>query len=342
MKRLRILTGKHAGASLDLRPGQHSTGTDHAHDITITDWRFAPLHLVVAEDDQVSARWSESDGAGEHFERQHRFTDFEPRAFGDIVVCLGPVDAEWPTDIQLLDAIFRPTPGRMARWAGARLRARTSVLLGGLLMACAIGTLGLMTAQQADRPAEKESLASLSQRVQQALARTGAPGLKVQPDAAGRLVVVGLVNSTEQARAVGAALQGVAGPVAVVPRVTVAAEVAETIRSSVGLAGAQVKHLGEGRFAFTGETQDPGSVRQAIDRVRADLGDVVSHIDVTLEQADQRPANVPVLSSMKDDEVSVVQTRDGVKHLVVTEPAPTAWVDQALSISPGVSPVERQ
>jgi type III secretion protein D len=333
MKRLRILTGRHAGASLDLALGPHTTGAEPDSDVAITDWTIAPLHIVVSDSDEVLASWSEADAAGVAVQQTHCFVDFEPRAFGDIVLCVGPADQAWPSDLQLLDSTFKPTPRRVARWAGARLRAGAASLLAGasVLALCVMGSVALMSAPKAEMP--PETVASMTARVRQALAQAGQPELKVQPDRMG-LLIVGMVESTEQAQAVNAAVHGIAGPVAVVLRVAVAAEVAETIRSTVGLAGAEVKHVGDGVFSYTGEAQDPKAVRQAIDRVSADLGDVVRRIDVTLEQTDKQTADIPILSSLKDDEISVVQTRDGVKHLVVAEPERAVSASKALSLPP--------
>jgi type III secretion protein D len=337
MKRLRILTGRHAGASLDLPSGQHHTGPDHDCDISINDWTFAPLQLSLDDSGEVTARWYLAGSAEPPATpSQHRFTDFQPRAFGDIVLCFGPVDQPWPSDLQLLDSTFQPTPQRVARWAGMRLRAGAASVVGGavVLSLCVMASVLMMGAPKANKPAE--TVASVTARVQQLVSQSGVRGLKVEVDPSNRsgVLVSGMVETAAQSRSLSTALAGLSSTLPVLQRVAVASDVAESIRSSVGVAGAEVKYMGAGVFAYTAETNDAKAVRQAIDRVSADLGDAVRRIDVTLELGDKKPVDVPILSSMKDGEISVVQTRDGVKHLVVTEPERTVAVGKALSLPP--------
>jgi type III secretion protein D len=353
-KRIRILTGQHAGASLDLDTGHHSTGPDHDCDIAITDWTFAPLQISVGEGGEVVAQWADTTpavaglataattgtGTGTGPKplptQQHRFSDFQPHAFGDIVLCVGPLDQAWPTDLQLLDSTFQPTPQRVVRWAGTRLRASaTSVLAGaGVLSLCVMGSVLMMEAPKASKPVE--TAASVVARVEHAIQQSGLAGLKVEGDGATTpgVLVSGMVATAEQARRLNSAIASVVTALPVTQRVSLATDVAESIRSTVGLAGAEVKYVGDRVFAFTGETPDAKAVRQAIDRVTVDLGDAVRRIEVTLEQGDKKPVEVPILSSMNDGEISVVQTRDGVKHLVVTEPENTVSVNTALSLRP--------
>ena len=106
MKRLRILTGRHVGAHLDLADGAHVVGAGNDCDITITDWTFAPLELVVAADG-VTCRWygqatPAAPDARPEAERRLVLADLAPREFDGIVLCVGPVDAPWPCDVQLL------------------------------------------------------------------------------------------------------------------------------------------------------------------------------------------------------------------------------------------------
>ncbi|WP_207888563.1 hypothetical protein, partial [Pseudomonas sp. 30_B] len=60
MKLLRILTGVHAGAQLQLAPGTHRIGSDDGADIRLTDWHAADLLLHV-KDDVVRAQFVETD-----------------------------------------------------------------------------------------------------------------------------------------------------------------------------------------------------------------------------------------------------------------------------------------
>ena len=44
-KRLRVLSGRHAGACLELEPGEHTIGAAHENDIAISDWT-APTQVL--------------------------------------------------------------------------------------------------------------------------------------------------------------------------------------------------------------------------------------------------------------------------------------------------------
>jgi type III secretion protein D len=353
MKRVRILTGKHAGASLDLSVGSHSIGFDHECDISISDWTFTPLRLIVGADDNVIGCWFDESGGGsatptaapaalsegavavlaaEHPAQSHRFNSFEPHAFRDIVLCIGPVDQDWPTDMQLLDKTFQPTPQRLAQWAGSRLRARATTVFAGVavLALCSIvGTLVFTNEPQAVKPVD--TLQTVTARLQSAIRVAGVNNLTIKADTAG-LVVSGMVETNEQANAVRNALRSTSSPFPISQRFSIASDVAESIRSTVGLPSAQVKHLGDGVFAYAADTPNTKVAKQAVERVAADLSGVVKRIEVTLEETQKKPVEVPILSSMKDDEISIVQTRDGQKHLVVSEVDPAVTARQALSI----------
>lgn len=348
MKRIRFLTGKHAGACLDLAHGIHTIGQDDDNDISITDWTFAPLDISVSDDGAVNASWSETpageSGAssvdrgdrGESGRAVKGFADFEPQAFGDIVVCVGPVDGDWPTDMVLLGAAFPPTPQRLAQWAGSELRrSRAPLFVGIAVLALLSLGLALFSAAPADaslRAQQRESIEQVQARLRAAVKPMGGQKLEIGIDGGGGLVVTGLLETPEQARTLRAELDAQKSPYPITHRYSTATAVAESIRSAVGVAGAEVKYAGDGVFTFTAEVTDTKAVREAIDRVAADLAPAVRRIDPTLETTEKDKAQVPVLSSMTAGDVSIVQTRDGQKHLVVTAPESTVSVRSALSI----------
>jgi len=111
-------------------------------------------------------------------------------------------------------------------------------------------------------------------------------------------------------------------PFPLVQRVSVASDVAETIRSAVGLPGARITYQGQGVFSFAVKSSDVAATQAMLDRVRADLAPVVRRIDAVLEEPPAKmPAMSPVLSALSAEGVSVMETRDGMKHLVMAEPA---------------------
>lgn len=337
MKRLRILTGRHVGAALDLPPGTHLIGPGGDCDVIITDWSFAPLRLHVGEDGdgEVMAEWTaagsgsseEPLSAGTPQAQWRKLADFEPREFEGTVLCLGPASGAWPPDVALLDAVFQPTPQRVARWAGSKLRTRrVAALSAAVVMALGLVVSAVLAgARQPQAPAP--TLETARHSLQQELDRLQAGPLHVKVEQTA-LVVTGLIDTADQAATVHAAVRAHRGPFPMLPRFTVATDVAETIRSTVGLPNATVKHLGDGVFSYVAEVADERAARSAIERVSNDLAPAVKRIDATFEHTESNSG--PILSRLTVDGISVVQTRDGVKHLVVK---PAVSTRDALNLS---------
>ena len=142
----------------------------------------------------------------------------------------------------------------------------------------------------------------------------------------GGLVVEGLVDDTRQAALAAHAIDAAPPQFLVARHVSVATDVAETIRSAVGLAGARIAYRGNGVFDYSVATDDVAATQAAVDRVAADLAPTVRRIDAVLqENAGAQPAAPSVLSALTtEDGVNVMETRDGVKHVVITDPMPAA------------------
>ncbi|HEY9027736.1 MAG TPA: hypothetical protein VIP05_25815, partial [Burkholderiaceae bacterium] len=77
-----------------------------------------------------------------------------------------------------------------------------------------------------------------------------------------------------------------------------------------------------GVFAFAVRTDDVAGTQAAVDRVAADLAPTVRRIEATLDEtAAPRAPDPAVLSTLvTEDGINVMQTRDGVKHVVITDP----------------------
>jgi type III secretion protein D len=326
MKKLRILTGRHVGASLDLPNGCHLLGPGDDCDITLTDWSFAPLRLHVGRegDDSVMIEWTaqaldapDDGNAPAAVQPQWRtLADFEPREFDGTVICVGPAQGAWPSDMALLDAVFKPTPGRVARWAGATLRTRRAGAISAAAVAMGVLVFSAVVAGAQRPPPPAPGVDTVRAELQLQLDRVADGQLRVVAEPAG-LVVTGMVDTPELAAAVRTVMQARRGPFPLLPRFTLATDVAETIRGTVGLRNATVKHVGGGVFTYVAEAADEAAARAAIERVSADLASTVKRIDATFERTEGRDSG-PILSRLTVDGMSVVQTRDGVKHLVVT------------------------
>jgi len=317
VKQLRILSGTHAGASLDLGAGTHALGGRADCDIAVTDWRFDAISLRVGADGLVMAQW------GDASPHALRFEDFAPIDFAGVVVCLGPCEGIWPEPAQLMTSLQTVATAVAPPSFAQRLRK-----LDRRIVSCAAATLfGLVSvgwlASAASKPRElpKPTLGSAHASLQRALDAAAPQRLRVS-EAHGELVVEGLVDDGAQARAAAQAMDAVPPSFHVVRQVSVATDVAETIRSAVGLAGARVAYRGAGVFAFAVRTDDVAGTQAAVDRVAADLAPTVRRIEATLDEtAAPRAPDPAVLSTLvTEDGINVMQTRDGVKHVVITDP----------------------
>jgi type III secretion protein D len=321
LKQLRVLSGTHAGASLDLAAGSHSLGSSPDCDVSIADWRFEPLRLRVDTDAVVVAQWS---AASEH---ALRFEDWVPVEFAGVVLCLGPCDADWPERTQLLAAL-RSADAAALPPAGARPARRLDrrlVAWGGTSLIALVATGWIATASSHPHQGPVPSLQSAGAGLQSALDRVTAGRLHVS-QVKGTLVVEGLVDDARQARDALAAIEALPHSIEVVRRISVASEIAETIRTSVGLPGAHIDYRGNGVFAFTAQTADVAETQASVQRVAADLAPTVRRIEAVLEEPPQPHPPLPaVLSALTtEDGIAVMETRDGVKHLVMSPPTAPA------------------
>jgi type III secretion protein D len=336
MKRLRILSGRHAGAAQELAPGECRLGQGQDCDIAISDWEGPPLHLTVGTDD-VTACWHAA-GSAEHTTPADRepisLIDLCPQRLGGVMLCVGPAYVAWPSDATLLDSNARRPAEAHARPGMPWLRGLRRDLLAIFgVVAVAGAAWVVLSAYAAPLPPTLEASRAA---VQRAVDEVSAGRLAVRTE--GRaLVVSGLVDSVESAAAMRRAIDLSRGPHGVLPRYAIVTEVVEAIRGSVGLPNASIKHLGDGVFSYTAETADTKAARLALDRVSAELTPTVRRIEASLEHIGAADST-PMLSRLTTDGLSVVQTRDGVKHMVVrSAPNSPVTVGEVLSLPPPLS-----
>jgi type III secretion protein D len=155
----------------------------------------------------------------------------------------------------------------------------------------------------------------------------------------GGLAVDGIVDTAEQRQAVLKVLENAPGRFPVARHVSVATELAESIRSALGVAGASVSYRGGGVFRVAVDSADVAGTQAALARVAADLAPVVKHIEADVHEITTQAELPATRSSMTTDGVSVKETRDGVKHLVLTEPEQDATVIAELPIAPPTAAV---
>jgi type III secretion protein D len=341
MKLLRILTGVHAGAHLQLTPGTHRVGADDDADIRLTDWRGADALLHVDASGVVSAQrvalaqaQGTADAQPAGAEEVVLLVDFVPMQFDDMILCVGADDAVWPSDLDLLSMLLtRPAE---ARFAAERKKRRRYV---GAVVACfVLGIViiagSLLTTTQMSRAALPRNADDRAQRVSEALAAAHVSGL--QAHAVGSTVVVtGMVTSPADDDAVRNLLARIS-TTGISRNYDVAQNDARSIEDSLGVAGAHVRYLGDGNFAVTGAVSSRADLDAALARVRADLDANVKNVVVeAAENANVAAGNTTPASyseMISSDDVRYAQTPDGVKHIYAVDP-PASESDAANAAS---------
>jgi type III secretion protein D len=325
MKQLRILTGQHAGAHVDLMSRRNEISAEETADIQLLDWTSEPMVIEVDEDDMLRFAMVAS-GSGET--PADAFTpleDFAPRRFGDVVLCAGPADDVWPATVDLiasLTALVAPqAPATPAVAAATPTRWRfspfmLSAFVGTALMTAGLGAavarLGHGTEQQADG---KPIVEPLKTRIERALAGSAIGGLEVIQQGDG-VIVRGLLREPSDADSLRMRLSAFRGE-RVVHAYAAATEVAQSIAEALGQPGLRVSHLGEGRFSVIGETDDLARLRESAAGVATDLAPLVRRIEVAATQAPPS-GHAPLSAALSAEGLQYVQTRDGVKHLSVS------------------------
>ncbi|MFP6560951.1 secretion protein [Paraburkholderia sp. B3] len=328
MKILRVLTGIHAGASLELTPGSHRIGADDDADIRLTDWQGpdAVLEADPADVIRISRELPGDEEAGDVL-----LVDFVPMQFGETVLCIGPEDVAWPSDVDLLSTLLAsPVKSQLASYQRQQRRRRqltavaACVVLGGVIVAGAL--LGMTQLSRAAFPASADDR---TLRVTQALAASHVAGLHAQ--ALGNAVVItGMVPTTNDDTAVRALLDRVS-PDGIERRYDVAQDDVRSIQDSLGIPGAHVAYGGNGQFVITGNVADMHQLEAAVARVRADFDSNVKALVIQAEQSSGPAPDTPAASyseMVSSDDVRYAETPDGVKHIfAVDAPASAATAD---------------
>ena len=320
-KELRILTGFHAGARIKLNPTTMSIGAQAQADILIQDWNEGTMELATDAQGRVTL------GAPSTAEAPATLADFAPRRFGDVVLCAGPCDAQWPSDLQLLQAMLAApaaeaaadevaneaaaeavpvAPVRHASWKRTGLVAMLVGSVGAGVLALTVGS----ASQAANRPPVRVGIADL----RGALERLQEPGIDLREQSGG-FVASGIVANGEAARKAHASLRGVAGN-RLRWQVRLADDIARELAESLHEPHVRVRYAGAGRFEVAGTSRQPGAVRDVVERFRNDMAPLVLKIGVDVEHTDELAMAGKADSALSADSVRYIESSDGTKHFL--------------------------
>jgi type III secretion protein D len=312
MKQVRILTGAHAGAQLLLDSSSQRLGSGAGFDIDLDDWNHAPIELVVDQEGSSVSAYVLNDvegGAGKEF--AGLLENFVPRRFLDVVLCCGPADGDWPSDVSLLEQLMRPAPVAVIAPPQKPWRLWASMGMTAVALLGVFGAVVVRHSAAAQQRVPQEALLDQVFRVVDALPFRG-----LYVTAEGEQVVIeGLLDSPPQVQTVRAALARFPRQ-RLAHRYAAADQTARSIIEALGLSGLQVEYRGQGVFAVQGKAQDLAQLQQASQRVAGDLAPLVKRI-VVEATALPPPERVAVGSVMATNGLQVVQTRDGAKYLTL-------------------------
>ncbi len=342
MKLLRILTGLHAGAELQLDVLSQRIGADHAADIRLTDWTAPSMQLSFDEngevqleilDDASPSLENETDMnlsllPSQTLSSKMMLANWVPQRFGEVVLCVGQVGEDWPSDAELLSLLL-PLPvaeedpqdnaAKGPLSATVPIRYKRLLLLTGIVILSAIAlNIGMLNRVKQRARAEYESTVNtLPNQIERALNQARITGLKMVAQGDG-IVLNGIVANSAEDNAVRQIADTLNSQGRITLHYDVASRVAQNIAESLNRPNIKVQYLGNGVFQVSGVVADLASAQQALARLAPDLSSNIKQIDSQLTAA--KPNNAPAYSGLlSDGNVKYFETPDGVKHLYTND-----------------------
>ena len=328
MKALRVLTGTHAGAQIRLTVGTYLLSAGADADICISDWQVDTLALTLGEDGVTRVRL---DGAEEVL-----IADFIAVPYGDVVFCVGPDDAHWPRDLDLLAGLWKTAEPDLpeeetvaAEAADAQpetlsAASRTKALrTAGVALACTALIGGLLTAgvmmagaQSTEAATVRFDATELSKQMTEALHRAGLKELTAAPRGT-NVVVSGIVANADGSDTARRIMDTLARG-KTLREYDVAQQDIDNIQQSLGNAGARVEYKGDGVFRVTGTVQSLKKFQQLLADVKPDLDENVKRLDVDVKETRSPVPDIRYAEVVSVGSVHYIETPDGTKHLLDT------------------------
>jgi type III secretion protein D len=335
MKQLRVLTGRHAGVHLTFTASKYRIAADEQADIQLVDWQAEPLHLELLEEGNLvtiaTPQQADADAAKHGAATPESFVDFEPRRFGDVVLCVGPADAKWPSDVELLERLMRPVKKVAEAMQDVRpsRAARAAVVFAAVATLAVGGAFASVVWQNTQSAKDKVQPEPLVGRVYRAVSGTSLQGVFVRP-AGERVIVEGLLADSADTVALRQVLSRFPAEL-IEHKYAAVPEIAQSISDALSTPGLTVSYRDRGVFVVGGRAMYLDKVRAATSRIAADLAPLVRSIEVAADES-PAPDSVPVGAMLSTDGMQYVQTRDGAKHLSLS-PEPIVELSDAPAVS---------
>ncbi|HWW07914.1 HrpD5 family protein [Collimonas sp.] len=329
-KQIRVLTGRHSGAVINLANGDTTIGCDARSEIQISDWNAPAMLLTLDEQGKVAI------GVLNDSEPQAQLEDFEPRSFSDIVLCAGPAEATWPSDISLLRMVCSPQANQPATQQAAsenlpdqaqaslhpvktvpiwaRHATISWLVLASSALAAVTATAMIVPGTNPLRSGALPQPQASLEKLKLAVAQLNQDDLTIT-EQDGVLNVSGIVKQEDAAaRIYQAAHAFAAGHLKW--NVRAADEVVRDLRESLRAPDVSVQYRGDGVFAVTGTVLHPEAIQKVVEQFRADLGPLVKKVDVNVMRADEIATAKDIGSALAVDGLQYFASSDGTKSFV--------------------------
>lgn len=315
-----------------LSASQYRIAADEQADIQLVDWQAEPLVLELLEEGNLVTIATPLQATADNgvAASPESFADFEPRRFGDVVLCVGPAEAQWPSDVELLERLMRP----VKKVAAVVQEAKGSRIARAAVVFAAVGTLAVGGAfasvvwHNTQAAKEKVQPEPLVGQVFRAVSGTALQGISVRP-AGERVIVEGMLADSAEAVALRQLLARFPAEL-IEHKYAAAPEIAQSISDALGTPGLTVSYRGQGVFVVGGRAMYLDKVRDAAARIAGDLAPLVRGIEVAAAES-PAPDSAPVGAMLSTDGLQYVQTRDGAKHLSLS-PEPIVELSDAPAV----------
>lgn len=313
---LRILTGRHAGARVLLESQQLIVGLHNDVDVQITDWSEDSI-LLQREDASVFYSTAQSNSNPS----KHLFPWLSAQRFGSVVLCIGPADEPWPSELSLLQTMMAPISTKTIPSVDQkRDKPKTTInkqwhfplfARFALLTVCAASLVAWH-----GRPKTQEKVAAnpqlLLDRLQLTLLENGLSDIHAHREG-NDIIINGFVRNREDYSRLQRWLD--VNPGHWREHVYDANAIAEAMYEALGDQSLRVEYVNQGIFRITGTTSNSNAIKQRIAQISTDFSDQISGIQLAINAIDpQRQLPRNYASALAQRGLYYVETPDGTKH----------------------------
>jgi type III secretion protein D len=247
--------------------------------------------------------------------------DFLPMQFDQSVICIGPDNVEWPSDLALLSTLLKPGQPETDEREARRSRRRTFVAIGaGCVALAVIASVTVLSMTTRAKASLLPNDVAAMENVNREFTAAHLNELRASLDGHGGVLVRGLVTNESENLAARRLLAAIRSP-----RIQAQYGIAEVIRRGIGeslpIDGISVHYDGSGVFSIAGKDVDMDALQQGVKRIRPDLPSNVKDIRIDATGAEQpdAPSGASYIAIVSSDSVRYAQTPDGVKHIFILD-----------------------